>query len=163
MLSHTTNTPKRQQITDPSIKFDFFMISRLKINFTFIVLLCIQSAISNAQCCNYRLFMQDSYGDGWNGATLQVLINNQSIGIFSASNFENTEFISICNGDSLDLIYTANMYENENSYKLQDTAWNIVFHDGPDPDTSLVFSPIGNCYLLECSLYTKYSSNLKQT
>lgn len=43
------------------------------------------------------------------------------------------------------MIYTAGIYENENTYELQDSSWNIVFQDGPDPDTGNVFSSIGDC------------------
>ena len=89
--------------------------------------------------------MQDSYGDGWNGATLEVLVNNISIGNYSASNFGSAAFFSICNGDILELFYSAGIYENENTYQLQDSSWNIVFQDGPTPDTGSVFSSIGNC------------------
>lgn len=112
----------------------------------FILFLCSLSFTPvKAQCCNYRLSMHDSYGDGWNGATLEVLINNNSVGIFSASNFGNTVTFSVCNGDSLDLIYTAGMYENENSYEVQDSSYNIVYLDGPFPATGNVFSSIGDC------------------
>ncbi len=113
--------------------------------FTLIFLLSFQITNSKAQCCNYKLFMHDSYGDGWNGATLEVLINNLSVGSYSASNFGSMVTISICNGDSLNLIYLAGNYENENSYELQDSSWNIVFQDGPIPATGNVFSTIGNC------------------
>ena len=89
--------------------------------------------------------MHDSYGDGWNGATLQVLINNLSVGTYSADDYGSMITFSVCNGDSLDLIYFAGDYENENSYELQDSSWNIVFQDGPTPATGNVFSSIGNC------------------
>ncbi|MBL0339854.1 MAG: CotH kinase family protein [Bacteroidetes bacterium] len=89
--------------------------------------------------------MHDSYGDGWNGATIQVFINSIPVGTFSASNFGSNASIAICDGDSLDLVYSAGDYENENSYELQDSSWNIVFQDGPTPDTGSVFSSIGNC------------------
>jgi hypothetical protein len=113
--------------------------------FAFIFILYLQNANANAQCCHYRLSMYDSYGDGWNGATLQVLVNNQSIGTFSVMNAVSTVAFSICSGDSLALIYTAAMYENENSYLLQDSSWNMVFRDGPDPATGTVFTAIGDC------------------
>ena len=61
---------------------------------------------AHAQCCTYHLSMHDSYGDGWNGATLQVLVNNVSQGTFSAANFANSATISVCNGDSLELVYS---------------------------------------------------------
>lgn len=110
-----------------------------------IFVLCIQSTSLNAQCCNYHVTMHDSYGDGWNGATLEVLINSISVGIFKASNHGSMVAISICNGDMLDLIYSSGDYENENSYELQDASWNILFKDGTTPDTGSVFSFIGNC------------------
>lgn len=110
-----------------------------------ILFFCLQSTSAQSQCCNYRLSMTDSYGDGWNGATLQVLVNNISIGTYSAINAGNMITFSVCTGDSLDLIYTAGMYENENSYALQDSSWNIVFKDGPNPATGAVFSSTCDC------------------
>lgn len=110
----------------------------------FILLWFHQSTII-AQCCEYKLSMQDSYGDSWNGASLEILINNSSIGSFSAINSGSFVTIPICTGDSLHLIYTSGSYENENTYQLQDSSWNIVFQDGPNPATGLVFQAVGNC------------------
>ncbi|MBK8555201.1 MAG: hypothetical protein IPL65_05255 [Lewinellaceae bacterium] len=108
-------------------------------------ILCFQSVSANAQCCGYELFMHDSYGDGWNGATLQVLINNIPVGVFSGSNYNSMAEIAICDGDSLDLVYTPGMYEHENAYELLDFSWNLLFQDGPEPDTGNVFAATGNC------------------
>ncbi len=121
------------------------MMTRIITNFVFIFFLCLQSANTQAQCCHYRLLMHDSYGDGWNGATLQVFINNNLEGTYSASNFSSMASISLCSGDSLNLVYTAGIYESENSYELQDSSWNMVFQDGPTPTTGTVFSAIGDC------------------
>ena len=125
-----------------------FMIGRITTILIITFLLFFQTNYATAQCCNYKLIMHDTYGDGWNGATLQVIINNESVGTYSASNFGSFASISICNGDSLAIIYTSGMYENENSYELQDSSWNIVFQDGPNPDTGIVFSTTGNCNTL---------------
>ena len=111
----------------------------------FIIALCFHGTYSKAQSCNYTLSMHDSYGDGWNGATLEVLINNLSVGLFSAINSGSVDTLLVNTGDSLNLIYTAGDYENENSYELQDASWNIVFQDGPPPDTGLVFSSTVDC------------------
>jgi spore coat protein CotH len=120
-------------------------MTKTAIQLALIFLLSFQSTNAKAQCCDYILNMHDSYGDGWNGATLQVLINNVSVGIFSASNFGSIATFSVCNADSLALIYTAGDYEAENAYELQDASWNIVFQDDPEPNTGNVFSAIGNC------------------
>lgn len=110
-----------------------------------IFLFCFHGTNSWAQCCTYTLFLNDSYGDDWNGATLEVLVNKHSIGIFSASHFGSIDTFQVCNGDSLDLIYTSGIYEEDNTYRLQDPSWNIVFKDGPYPDTGHVYSGIADC------------------
>lgn len=120
-------------------------MNKIMTKISFFFLLCFSSTNLNAQCCTYRLFLHDSYGDGWDGATLQLFINNVSAGTYSASGFGSSATFSVCNGDSLDLIYTAGSYENEHSYELQDSSWNLVFQDGPNPDTGNVFSSLGDC------------------
>lgn len=99
----------------------------------------------SAQCCEYNLLMQDSYGDGWNGGTLEVMVNNVSIGVFSAVDFGSSASISICTGDSFELIYSGGDYENENVYQLVDASWNLVFSDGPEPQTGSVFTSVADC------------------
>lgn len=100
---------------------------------------------SKAECCNYVLFMSDNYGDGWQGAVLEVFINNISVGTYSAVNSGNSINFSICDGDELVLSYSSGDWENENAYTLFDASWNAIFQDGPFPDTGLVFSSVGNC------------------
>lgn len=89
--------------------------------------------------------MRDSYGDGWNGGKLEVFINGNSIGNYSAVNFGSVDSFQVCNGDALQLFYTAAEWENENTYQLYDPSWNLLFTDGPNPQTDSVFSSAGNC------------------
>ncbi len=89
--------------------------------------------------------MHDSYGDGWQGGHVEVVVNGTSAGIYSAVNFGNTVSLTICDGDNLELVYTSGDWETENSYQLFDASWNIIFDDGPVPDTGSVFTAIGNC------------------
>jgi len=115
---------------------------------TFLLLFALTGWLSanlSAQCCNYNLLMRDSYGDGWDGATLEVFINNNSVGVFSAANSGSNAIFSVCNGDSLRLVYTAGSYENENSYELRDNAWNVLFQDGNTPNTGNVFANRSVC------------------
>ena len=98
-----------------------------------LLLTCVISQESLAQCCTYRLNMHDSYGDGWDGATLEIIHNNVSLGLFSAANSGTNDTLVVCTGDSLQLIYTPGDYENENSYQLIDGSWNTVYAAGPDP------------------------------
>jgi hypothetical protein len=98
-----------------------------------------------AQCCSYTLVMQDSYGDGWNGGSLEVLINQASVGIYSGQNASSSVTFQVCDGDSLELVYTAGDWEEENAYRLLDGAYNLLFQDGPNPTVGLAFITVGNC------------------
>lgn len=111
-----------------------------------LIAMLLQSTVSNAQCCTYVLNMHDSYGDGWNGGYLQVYLNNTLVGNYSGSNFASSDTFTVCDGDSLSLAYTSGMYENENTYQLYDAAYNLVYADGPTPQTGNVFSTTGNCF-----------------
>ncbi|MEO7174447.1 MAG: CotH kinase family protein [Saprospiraceae bacterium] len=115
---------------------------RLK-SILFFLLLSVTYAQS--QCCTYTLIMQDSYGDGWNGANLEVFINNVSIGNHNAQNFASTDTFTVCDDDSISFLYTEGMYENENSYKLYDPAWSLIFADGPNPQIGNISVSTGNC------------------
>lgn len=122
----------------------FYNILLIKIS---ILLFMLFSSTTNAdaQCCTYRLNMQDSYGDGWNGGQLQVYNNAVLVGTFSAANSGSSDTFQVCNGDSLALVYTAGAYENENTYQLYDAAWNLLYADGPTPQVGNVFDTTGNC------------------
>ena len=100
---------------------------------------------ANAQCCYYKLTMQDSYGDGWNGGFLSVSINGTFNGNYSASGVGSFDSILVCTGDSLNLSYSAGEYENENSYQLYDASWNPLFSNGPNPAIGNVFHTTGDC------------------
>ena len=73
-----------------------------------------------AQCCDYLLVMHDSYGDGWNGGTLQVIINDAVVGSYAAAAAGSDTSFTVCNGDQLQLVYQTADWENENTYQLFD-------------------------------------------
>lgn len=105
----------------------------------------INAPLTYSQCCTYRLSMQDSYGDSWNGATLEIIQNDSSLGAFFAQNFGTTYEFEVCQGDSLKLIYTPGEYENENTYQLSDAYFNTVYSASINPPTGAVFTGIGDC------------------
>ena len=110
-----------------------------------IMLFMMGSASVQAQCCTYRLHTFDSYGDGWNGGSLEVFVNGSSLGQFSAALYGSDFTIPVCNGDNISFNYTAGNYENENSYVLADSLGLVIFQDGPDPATGNSFSGNVTC------------------
>lgn len=101
---------------------------------------------SNAQCCTYTLDMQDSFGDGWDGAFVSVLINGTSIGDFTVnSGSSEVANIPICDGESIELIYSSGNYENEHTYTLFNFQAATLYADGPTPSVGSVYSGLGDC------------------
>jgi len=123
------------------------MRHRIRVCLSAISSLLLHTAV-NAQCCDHILQMSDSYGDGWNGGTLQVLVNGSTIGTFAASGTGSAETFTVCNGDTLELIYTPQDWEEENSYVLYDQWGNVIFADGPTPGVGSVFTGTGDCTLV---------------
>lgn len=89
--------------------------------------------------------MQDAYGDGWNGGHLEVFINGSSIGLFAATGAGSTSIFTACDGDTIELEYTAADWENENTYQFYGPYGGVIYADGPNPATGLVSTSIGDC------------------
>jgi subtilisin-like proprotein convertase family protein len=89
--------------------------------------------------CSYILNTFDSFGDGWNGGSIDVLVNGVSVGTYTAALFGSTATINVPNGASVELLYTAGAFETESSYELVLNG-TIIFSDGPTPATGSVFT-----------------------
>lgn len=109
----------------------------------FLLSLC--PTLLSAQCCDHTLTMQDGYGDGWNGGHLEVFVNGASVGTFSATGYGSTATFSACDGDLIELTYTAADWENENTYWLSAGNGTVLFADGPSPAAGQVFSTTVDC------------------
>ncbi len=98
-----------------------------------------------AQCCDHTLSMQDSYGDGWNGGTLQVRVNGELIGTFAAAGSASQAVFEACTGDALELIYASGDWEEENTYQVYGPAGNVLFADGPTPAVGVAWTGSTDC------------------
>ena len=98
--------------------------------------------------CVYTLNMSDTYGDGWNGGYLNILINGVSIGNFSCSNSNSQEVFYAKNGESIELIYNSGSWEGENFYELLDPDNNSIFSDGTNPVAGSVFTTASSCLFI---------------
>jgi len=96
--------------------------------------------------CSYTLNLFDSYGDGWDGSFITVIINGTSYGPYTV-NFATTILtIGVNIGDLIQISYTSGggIYENEISYELI-LSGGILFSDGPDPSTGPSYAGIVDC------------------
>ena len=104
-----------------------------------------------SQCCNYTLDMQDSFSDTWDGASLEVIINGSSQGLFSVPNGSpsSSETFVVCDGESIELIFNSGAFDDEITYSFSSPS-GLVFNDGPSPSIGSVFSGVGSCSVSTC-------------
>jgi len=95
-------------------------------------------------CC-YTLEMFDSYGDGWNGGFVTVFANLTSLGQFFANGFGSTVQVCFADGDQIRLVYSAGLWETENTYNFYDPNMNLLLSQGPSPPVGTSFNGIADC------------------
>ncbi|MDB4533889.1 gliding motility-associated C-terminal domain-containing protein [Vicingaceae bacterium] len=104
------------------------------------------SLTNGISCCTFTLDLQDSFGDGWDGASVDVNINGSLFGNFTiAGGNSSIESISVCDGDLIELSYNSGAFENEHSYTLLDGDGDVLFSATAPPTTGSVFSTTVNC------------------
>ncbi len=98
-------------------------------------------------CCTYVLSMVDSYGDSWNGASMNVVVNGVIYGPYSAAGSGTNVNIPVCHGETIVINYlAAGSWASENSYSFKDPQGNVLFQAGPGPTVgNAVFTTTGSC------------------
>jgi gliding motility-associated-like protein len=87
--------------------------------------------------CLFTLNMDDSFGDGWNGAALTLVVNGVPTTQTIATGSSGTYSFMMNQGSTLQLNYIGGSWESEVSYEIVDCNGNVIFAEGPNP-------PIGN-------------------
>ena len=81
--------------------------------------------------CNYTIDMFDTFGDGWNGFEVEVIINGVSIGTFTfTAGSTSTANFNYNNGDAIQINTISGVFDGEVSYQIIDCLGNVVFQDG---------------------------------
>ena len=106
------------------------------------------SSVNNTPTCDFLLYTNDTYGDGWNGGSLQILVNGQLYGTYNAVGLGSNYNLTFNDNDVIELIYSSGAWDYENEYQLFDNFGNLIFQDGQSnsyPNTGNVFSYVVNC------------------
>ena len=87
---------------------------------------------TGATCGNFTLELYDSYGDGWNGASLDVIINGSPFQNVTLANGNGPEIFTFAtdSNDIIDLIYNTGSWDDENTYNLTDNSGNLIVSQG---------------------------------
>ena len=80
--------------------------------------------------------MQDSYGDGWNGASVDVSVNGTVVANWGlATGSAGSDSISTINGDLLDFSFTSGAWDSEITFQITDPTGAVLGSYGPSPTT----------------------------
>ena len=109
--------------------------------------------ISAQSQCNYIINMQDSYGDGWNGASVDATVNGVSAGSFTFTTGSfSTGNLPTYTGDIVQFSFTSGTFDNEVTFDIIDPSGNNIGSYGPNPqvglfltDTSTSTCAVPNC------------------
>ncbi|MBN2668792.1 MAG: gliding motility-associated C-terminal domain-containing protein [Bacteroidales bacterium] len=129
-----------------------------------LILVLAFSSFSTLKACTYQLTLYDSYGDGWNGADIDVYINGSLLGTGGlASGSSVTYNITVSTGDVLDFVFNSGSWDSECSWEIFDADGNTVCVGSPstsDCDGTVVSCPVigSPCAITDCSDATNIAS-----
>ena len=90
--------------------------------------------------------MADSYGDGWNGASLSIQQNGIEVGTYTLTSGQSagTETISLCDNITTTLVWSSGSFDGECSFTLTDPNDTVVY-DATSVSSGTLFTFTTNC------------------
>jgi len=95
--------------------------------------------------CNWTLNMQDSYGDGWNGASVTFTFEGIALGTYSIGGASGSETIAVPDGGDVTVSFSSGAWDSEITYQVLDPSGTEVFADGPNPTIGDAFTATNSC------------------
>jgi len=135
-----------------------YLFKKLSLLLSFI-LLTSYTAIS----CDYTISLHDSYGDGWNGGKVTVMVNgniiiNELTILTGAGPLDST--FSVSTGDIISTTYVAGSFPSENSYEIKDFFGVVVASQGASGVPGDISNLIGLCpYNLDAGIFEVFTSS----
>ncbi|MBN2681797.1 MAG: Ig-like domain-containing protein [Bacteroidales bacterium] len=82
--------------------------------------------------CNWQICLVDSYGDGWNGGSVQVSVGGTVTGTYTLGSGSGPACynIPLYEGEDIFVNYTAGSWSGENEYYLYDSHGYLVYSSG---------------------------------
>ncbi len=88
--------------------------------------------LSGGAQCHYILNMNDSYGDGWNGARLDVTMNGVFVGSYECFGSSTIDSVYSFSGAQMDFTFYSGNWDSEITFSITDPQGNILYN-GPAP------------------------------
>ena len=93
----------------------------------------------NSQC-DYTINMQDSWGDGWNGASIDVDVNGVNTNVTLTGGSAGTQTVSAFTGDVVTFTFNSGTFDNEITFDITDPGGNLIGNYGPNPTVGLFYT-----------------------
>ena len=88
------------------------------------------TACEAADQCNFLFSLLDNYGDGWNGASLEVWQNNVTVASLTVSGTSSTQQVPLCDNADITLVWVSGNYDDECSFTVTDPFGEVVYTSG---------------------------------
>jgi hypothetical protein len=96
--------------------------------------------------CNWTVEMQDSYGDGWNDASITLTFEGVELGTYTLdSGSSTTHEVAVPDGGDFTVSFTSGAYDSEVTYQIYDPSEGLIFEDGPTPEVGDVYTATNTC------------------
>ena len=102
--------------------------------------------------CALTFVLSDSYGDGWNGASIDIYdYTGEEVGdvlatVTLSTGTSETQTLNFCNGQELAIVWVEGGYDDECSYTITDLNGDVVAQD----DMELAIAYTINCTVTDC-------------
>ena len=116
--------------------------------------------------CAFTFNLVDSYGDGWNGASLEVQQNGVTIATMTVSSGSTaTETVSVCDNAQIDLVWHSGSFDSECSYSVLDPNNTEIYASSGTPSGTYTFTAsCSGTIPSQCNAPTNITfANLSQT
>ena len=96
--------------------------------------------------CDWRIDMFDSFGDGWNGASLSITFDGVFYGEITIDDGAYvSETIPVPDGSVLEVTFASGAWDEEITYSIYDGSQTLVFADGPTPTIGAAYTVTNSC------------------
>ncbi len=83
---------------------------------------------------DWEFVLNDSYGDGWNGASLTVTIDGEETTVELLDGSTATEIVTVPDGaEVISIVYNSGSWDSEVTFEITSANGNVVSSEGPNP------------------------------
>jgi hypothetical protein len=104
------------------------------------------TTIAPLNTCDYTINMFDAYGDGWNGASIDVDVAGvvTNVGLPDPAASLGIAFVPSLNGDNVTFTFNPGSYDSEVTFNILDPSGTSLGSYGPSPAVGLFLTDVSN-------------------